>query len=135
MRESCAGGGGGERKCQNGRCYGSRIGRVAARVIAEKTVKIAPRPPTEHGAAKAWWILKNFLGLLRVRARVVRDPHRAPERKISVDIFMRVSAPARNGRQRKRRPVQHKNKRRTRFGVRLVGHPIKVQRRWGAVAC
>ena len=46
---------------------------------------------------------------------------------------MRVSARAKDGRQR--RPVQHKNRRRARFGVRLVRHPVKVQRRWRAVAC
>ena len=80
----------------------------------------------------------NFLGLLRVT-----ECHRAHGHKNSVDIFMRVSARAKNVRQRRpvanngrqRRPVQHKNRRRARFGVRLVRHPVKVQRRWRAVAC
>ena len=83
--------------------------------------------------------LGNFLGLLRVT-----ECHRARGRKSSVDIFVRVSARAKNGRQRRpvakngrqRRPVQHKNRRRARFGVRLARHPVKVlQRRWRAVAC
>ena len=79
--------------------------------------------------------LRNLLGLLRVRACAVRDPHRhhTRARKNRVDIFMRVSARAKDGRQR--RPVQHKNRRRARFGVRPVRHPVKVQRRWRAVAC
>ena len=87
-------------------------------------------------------LLGNFLGLLRVMQRVT-ECHRAHGHKNSVDIFMRVSARAKNVRQRRpvanngrqRRPVQHKNRRRARFGVRLVRHPVKVQRRWRAVAC
>ena len=79
--------------------------------------------------------LRNLLRLLRVRACAVRDPHRhhTRARKNRVDIFMRVSARAKDGRQR--RPVQHKNRRRARFGVRIARHSVKVQLRWRAVAC
>ena len=51
--------------------------------------------------------LGNFLGLLRVT-----ECHRAHGHKKSVDIFMRVSAPARNGPGVQRRQVHHKNRRR-----------------------
>ena len=51
--------------------------------------------------------LGNFLGLLRVT-----ECHRAHGHKKSVDIFVRVSVPARNGPGVQRRQVHHKNRRR-----------------------